>query len=249
MPVINVLSLLLLVVGLLFYIGFTFLVRQGLKPDLRPMPGYDNLYSQIGQAVESGGRVHIALGSSGVIDKDTGVTLAGMQMLEIISEASSISDRSPVASTGDATAAFVSSDTIRRAYQKRNTFDKYETMSTRLIAFDPYPYAGGATSIVYDDEVRSNVLIGSFGPEIMLITDAGNRKNLTQIIGSDRLEAQAVGYVMTDYNLIGEEMFTAKAYLQRSAPAIGSLLTQDVLRWIIIGVILAGTALKTFGLI
>lgn len=249
LPITNGFALLLLLASGLLFVGFTFLVRQGLKPDLRPLRAYENLFSQVGQAVESGGRVHISLGSSGIIDKDTGVTLAGLQILDIISEASSISDRSPVATTGDATAMFVASDTIRRAYQRRGTFDRYETMSTRLVALDPYAFAAGASSIVADDEVRSNVLLGSFGPEAALITEAGQRKHLIQIVGSDRLEGQAIGYAVTDHNLIGEEIFTARAYVLKDAPVIGSLLTQDVLRWIVVGAILVGVILSTAGLL
>lgn len=248
-PITNGLGLIILILGAALFVGFTFLIRQGLQPDLRPLSGYDTLFSQVGQAVESGGRVHISLGSNSIIGQDTGVTLAGLEMLDVISEASSISDLSPVASTGDAASMLVISDTIRRAYRKRGTLDKYETMSTRLVALDPVTFAGGATSIVADDEVRANVLIGSFGPEVALITEAGHRQRIPQIVGSDRLETQAIAYVMADHSLIGEEMFMTNAYVLKEAPALGSVLAQDVLRWVVIGAIVVGAISKTLGLV
>jgi hypothetical protein len=248
-PVSNGLGLIILLIGSALFVFFTFLIRQGLKPDLRPLSGYDTLSTQIGQAVESGGRVHISLGSNSITGEDTGVTLAGLAMLDVISEASSISDLSPVASTGDAASMFVISDTIRRAYGRRETLDKYETTSTRLVGLDPVALAGGATSIIADDDVRANVVMGSFGPEVALMTEAGRRQHIPQIVGSDRPETQAVAYAMAEHTLIGEEMFATRAYVLREAPALGSLLAQDVLRWLVIGAIVVGVILKTLGLL
>src|SRR5574341_378325 len=196
--------ILLVVLGLLFF-AFYFLVRQGLKPDLRPLSGYDALLDQVGQAVESGGRVHVSLGPNGIVGEETATTLAGLAVLDVVSSASAISDRSPVATTADATALPLIADTIRRAYVEKGTLEKYESTAARLVGFDPIVLAGGVTSVVGSEQVRANVLTGSFGPETALMTEAGHRQGISQGAGSDRLEAQATGYVMADHVLIGEE--------------------------------------------
>src|SRR5688572_21502644 len=92
----DLLGLAILLVSGLLIIGFAFLVRQGLKPNLRPLSGYEALLAQVGEAVESGGRVHVSLGPNGIIGEDTGATLAGLAVLDLVSDASAISDRSPV---------------------------------------------------------------------------------------------------------------------------------------------------------
>src|SRR5690348_6846509 len=112
------LGLLFLIAAGLILIGFYVLTRQGLKPDLRPLSGYEAMLDQVGQAVESGGRVHVSLGANSVIGEDTGVTLAGLAILDVISDASAISDRAPVGTTADPTTLLVMSDTIRRGYRK-----------------------------------------------------------------------------------------------------------------------------------
>src|SRR5436190_1342900 len=104
-------GLLFLIAAGLILIGFYVLTRQGLKPDLRPLSGYEAMIDQVGQAVESGGRVHVSLGTSSVIGEDTGVTLAGLAILDVISDASAISDRAPVGTTADSTSLPVMSDT------------------------------------------------------------------------------------------------------------------------------------------
>jgi Domain of unknown function (DUF6754) len=245
----NIMGLLLVVLGILLMAGFTFLARQGFKPPLRPISGYEALARQVGQAVESGGRVHVSLGSGSVNGEDTGTTLAGLAMLDYVADASSISDLSPVATTGDATTLPVMSDTIRRAYARKGVPDKFEMISARLVSLDPFSMAAGTTSLIVDDDVRANVLVGSFGVELALPAEAGQRRRISQVAGSDRLEGQAVAYAMADHPLIGEELYVSRAYLTREPSATAALATQDVLRWIAIVAILVGSVMATLGLI
>jgi len=245
----SIMGLLLVILGALLMIGFTFFAQRGFKPPLRQITAYEALARQVGQAVESGGRVHISLGSGSINSDDTGTTLAGLAMLDYVADASSISDLSPIATTGDATTLPVLSDTIRRAYARKDVSSKFETISARLVSLDPYSMAGGTTSLIVDDDVRANVLVGSFGPEMALPAEAGQRRRIPQVAGSDRLQGQAVAYAMADHPLIGEEMFVSRAYLTRDPSAIASLAVQDILRWIAIIAILVGSVLATVGLI
>ena len=54
----------LLAGGLLLLAGFTIAVRRGFKPALRRLRGYEALPRQIGQVVETGGRLHVSLGAN-----------------------------------------------------------------------------------------------------------------------------------------------------------------------------------------
>ncbi|MBN1429741.1 MAG: hypothetical protein JXB07_15330 [Anaerolineae bacterium] len=238
---------LVLLAGLLLIV-FSILVRYGFKLALRPLRSYDALANQVGQAVESGGRVHVSLGSGSIIGEDTGTTLSTLAMLEYVSEASSISDLSPVATTSDATALPVISDTIRRAYHHKDAADKFEVVSARLVALDSLTMAAGATGIIADDDVRANILAGSLGPEIALMAEAGQRKHLNQVATSDRLQGQAAAFVMADHVLLGEELYVARAYLTQEPTAIASLAVQDVLRWIVIAALVVGSVLSILGL-
>ena len=245
----NFLGLIIILLGVLLLIGFMLLARSGFKPALRPLRGYDSLQEQVGQAVESGGRVHVSLGPNSIIGEETATTLAGLAMLDITTERSAISDRPPIGTTADATTLPVLSDTMRRAYQRQGSPENFTPVSARLVALDALTLAAGATGIIADDDVRANVLIGSFGSEVALMAEAGARQHVTQTIGSDRLEGQAVSYVMADSPLIGEELYAARAYLTGEPSATAGLAVQDVLRWVIIGFILFGAVLQTLGLL
>jgi hypothetical protein len=243
------LGIIFLILAWLLLAGFLVLTRQGLKPDLRPLPGYEAVIRQVGQAIESGGRVHVSLGQNGIVGSDTGVTLAGLSILDKVAQESAISDRSPVATSADVTTLPVMTDTIRRPYRERGALERYENTSARLVALDSLGLAAGTTSIVVDDEVRANIIAGTLGSEAALIAEAGLRRGIPQVVASDRLETQVVGYVMADHVLIGEEMFAARAYLDQEPASVAGALAQDVLRWAIIAAIGIGSVLASVGLL
>lgn len=244
----NFLGLGLVLFGLLLYVAFTFLVRAGFRPTLRPLAGYDRLSDHVGQAIESGGRLHVSLGPNSIIDVRTATTIAGLSILDEATGQSTIGDHPPVVTTADATTLPVAADTILRAYRRTNQLDNYSVQSARLVALDALSLAGGATSIIHDDHVKTNILVGSFGPEVTLMAEAGQRLDIPQTIGSDRLEGVAAAFAMADEPLIGEEMYVSRAYLTDDPSATGALAAQDILRWGIIGLIIFGTILQTLGL-
>lgn len=244
----NFLGLILVLFGLLMYIAFTFLARAGFKPALRPLPAYNRLTDNVGQAIESGGRLHVSLGPNALTNTGTVTAVAGLSILDEAARQSTIGDRGPVVTTADPTTLPAAADAVRRAYREADELDQYETQSARLVALDSASLAGGATSIIHDDYVKANILVGSFSSEVALMAEAGSRLDIPQTIGSDRLEGLAVAYAMSNYPLIGEEIYVSRAYLSDEPSAIGALAAQDVLRWGIIGLIIFGMVLQTLGL-
>ncbi len=70
--------------------------------------------------------------------------------------------------------------------------------------------------------------------------EAALRHRQTSIAGSVDLSGQAVAYAMADRTLIGEELYVAGAYMGNSATQRASVVTLDLLRWLVIlGILLA----------
>lgn len=246
---VNLFGVLFIGGGLVLLAVFLIVTRRGAKMPLRPLDGYDTLPEQVGRVVESGGRVHVSLGPNTLNGQDAGVTLAGLAMLRLTASRAAVGDKPPLATTADPATLWVMSDTVRRAYEAQDRSMKLEAQRTQLVALDSTALAGGLTSLMPDTDVQASVLFSSFGPEVALIAEAGQRAGIPQTIGSDRLEAQAVGYTMADHLLIGEEIFAAPAYIGEEAPARAGLAAEDVLRWAVIVFILFGAALQTLGLL
>ena len=67
--------------------------------------------------------------------------------------------------------------------------------------------------------------------------------------GTDNLTGQAILFAAAKEPLIGEETYAGGAYLGAGPMHLASLYAQDILRWIIIGLILIGAILKLFGVL
>jgi hypothetical protein len=170
--------------------------------------------------------------------------MVGLIILQRIARAASISDRPPVATSGDAGLAILSRDTLQRVYQQVGSPEQYDPTSGQLSGLTPFAYAAGTISIFSDEQVSASVLSGHFGSEVALMLDASERRGGLSLAGSDSLAGQAVIYAAADEPLVGEELYAAGAYLQAGPAHLASVRAQDIMRWLLVGAILLGALLK-----
>ena len=173
--------------------------------------------------------------------------LVGLSMLQRIARAASISDRPPVATSGEGTLAVLSQDTLQSVYHSIGADSQYEPTSGQLSGLTPFSYAAGALPVVYDNQVAVNILAGHFGSEVALLTDAAERSGALTLAGSDNIAGQAVLYATAQEPLIGEELYAAGAYIQAGPMHLASVRAQDIMRWALIAGILVGVVLKLVG--
>lgn len=216
---------------------------------LRPIDAYERLNRAVGLAVESGTRLHISLGRGNLLTARGGSALAGLAMLRRLAERTSASDHPPVVTSGDASLAILSQDTLHSGYRAAGAEDQYRFSTGRLTGLTPFSYAAGTMPVEHDENVSANVVIGDLGAESALIAEASDRENSSLIAASDDLSAQAIFYASAQEPLIGEELFAAGAYVGAGAAHEASLQVQDIFRWLIIIAILAGSFLKFLGMI
>jgi hypothetical protein len=215
----------------------------------RKIPAFSRIQRAVRLSVEDGTRLHFSLGNGSMLAPDGASALAGLLLLRRLSETTSLGDRPPIATTGNAVLNILAQDTLRAAHDAVLTDQPFEMSAARLTGLTPFSYAAGAMDIMSVENISSNVLIGNFGPEVGLLTEASTSQNATVIAGSDNLTAQAVLYASSSDTLIGEELFAAGAYAQVGSSHAASLLLQDFLRWLIILALLAGAGLKLAGLL
>jgi hypothetical protein len=238
----------LLVLASVLLLGLTFWRRRSAAAaSLRLIDAYDRLNRSVGLAVENGTRLHISLGQGNFLSARGGSALAGLAMLRRLSERTSLSDRPPVVTSGDAPLAILSQDTLQAGYRAAGAQDQYRFTTGRLTGLTPFSYAAGTLPIIHDESVSANIVIGDLGTESALLTEAADRENTSLIAASDNLSAQSVFFASSQDPLIGEELFAAGAYVGAGASHEASLHVQDILRWIIILAIILGSLLKFIG--
>lgn len=229
-------------------IVFTAILRG--RPDsrnLRALPAFARLGRAVGLAVEAGNRLHLSLGSGDLVGPQGAVAYVGLSVLRRVSRATSISDKPPVATSGEGAVAILSQDTMRSTSSEMGV--AFDPMSGRMTGLTPFSYAAGAMSVIHDEDVGANVLIGNFAVEVALINEAAERAHSLTLAGTDNVPGQAVLYATAQETLIGEETFAGGAYLGAGLTHIASLRVQDIFRWVLIGVISAGALLKLVGVL
>lgn len=230
-------------------IAYQIRIAKNGSPEFRTIPAFIRLKQAIGLAVENGTRIHISLGKSSLTEATNPSALAGLATLEQIGHYASVSDEPPVATSGDGGVALLSQDTMKKVYRSVNASDMYDSSRVYMPGATPMSYIAGTLPVITDEGVSTHVMIGNFGPEAALLTEAANGEGAFNLAASDSLPAQAALFASAEEPLIGEELFAAPAMLEPGAAHSASLKTQDWLRWGVIIVMLGGAILKLVGIL
>jgi hypothetical protein len=227
-----------------------FTLRQRKSPSMfRDISAYTRLRHAVGLAVEDGTRMHVSIGSGSPVTPASAASLAALSALYDIGEETSVGDNPPLATTGDGALAILAQDSFSAAYDKAGVLETFDVNTARAAGLTPFSYAAATVPVIRDEKVSANIILGSFGPEAALITDASEREGLMTISATDNLTGQAALFASTPDALIGEELYAAGAYLEVGDMHAASLRVQDLLRWLIVLGLLAGAALKVLGIL
>ncbi len=207
---------------------------------LREIEALRNLPETVGEAVESGRRLHLSLGSGQIGQTDTATTLAGLTAASLIASVAVVSDKPPVITSADGAAMMLAQDVLKQVYKQQNAADRYDGDAARVVGLTPMAFATALTPLIKDEAVAGNVLIGPVGPEAILLTEAASRARVTTIAGSDNPAAQAVLFAAADHPVVGEDVYAVSAYLGRSRAHVASLRAQDGMRFVLALVIIVG---------
>jgi len=238
--------------GVLLFSAFLLLVlslwKRKSPAKIRDLVASHNLKRSLGLSVEDGTRMHVSIGSGSLLNARGGSAFAGLALLRHITERTSVSDQPAVASAGDAMLGLLSQDTLQDGYHAAGVDELYVPTTGRVTGLSPFSFAAGAMDISRNENVSVNIMVGHFGAEAGLLTDASDRENVSVIGASDDLVGQAVLFASTQDALIGEELFATGAYLGAGPSHAASLTVQDILRWLVVLALLGGAFAKFTGI-
>ena len=245
-------SAFLLIFFAIWMVGFL-LVRRGVMPTLRDIPGYQTIRGAMAEAAEVGRPVHLSLGTAGIGDVFAMESLTGLTALEFLGEQAATTANLPLVTTGDPTTMLFAQDTMIRPFKQRDQVEDYSPLNVRFIGGTAgnsgVAYAAGVMDILNHQNIAANFMVGRFGDEYLLMGEVAARRQIPQVAGSANPNALTFMQATANQVLMGEEMFVAGAYLTQSAWHIASLLAQDTARWILVVGIGAVVLLKTLGLL
>jgi hypothetical protein len=226
---------------------FGILPRKSAPTVLRTIPAMAKIRRALGLAVEEGTRMHVSLGRAGFLTSANASGFTALAALGQVARLSSISDRPPIATSGDPVFTLLGQDVLENATQQQGKPEAAGAANAQMAGATPMAYTVGVLSVIESELVSSNLLLGNFGPEVVLMLDAAERSSSFVLGASDSLPAQAVFTAAADEVLFGEEVFAVPAYLRGGDAYIASLRAEDVLRWVLIGALVIGSVLQFLG--
>jgi len=240
------LALLFLFCFVLSIYYFTYRIRNGYSPTLRRIRGFELLKGLTGRAIEMGKPLHLSLGVGSMANETTADSLAGLSVLNYLAEKASMTGVSPTISMADPMVMLYAQNILRAAHANDPDSARDAYRQIRWIAPQPTAYAAGVMNLLSIDRAEANVMVGQFGDEYLLMGEVAARKKVTHIGGTSNPNTLPFIYASADETLLGEEIYAAGAYLKKRPSQIASLITQDTMRWIVIGFIFGGVVVSSF---
>lgn len=227
--------------------------RLAVRQPLRAIPAYDALKKLLSRAAETGQAVHVSIGTASVNGAQAADTLAGLLTLEFLADRAANSDIPPIVTLTDPTTVPAALDQLRHAYERQGYPEEFNLTQARFIAptvnGSAVPYAAGVMNVLASESLTANVMVGSFGDELLLMTEPEAQRGISQIGGASDPTVLPFVYLTMSQPLLGEEIYATGAYLLERPEHYTSLVAQDVFRNVLVLLVLVAVLALSLGLI
>ncbi len=223
---------------------YTHWARQGKTLFLRKIPGLDAVEEAVGRATEMGRPV---LFVPGIAELDEIETIAAVSILGRVATITAQYEtplRVPVRYPLVLAAA---QEVVEQAYIAAGKKDSYDKDTVRYVAGEQFAYTANVNGYMMRERPATNVYMGAFFAESLLLAETGNAAGSIQIAGTARPEQLPFFIAACDYTLMGEELYAASAYLSHEPIMLGGLKGQDFVKMLIIICIVIGVILVSAG--
>lgn len=219
--------------------------RKGAVIKLRKIKGLDAVEEALGRATEMGKPV---LYVHGLAPMGSISTIAAVNILGRIAKRVAEYETTLKVVNNDPIVMSVSQEVVKEAYLEVGRPDAYREEDTFLVAAEQFPYVAAVSGIMNRERPAANFYMGFFYAESLLLAETGASTGAIQIAGTDSYTQLPFFITTCDYTLMGEELYAASAYLSKEPLLLGSLRAQDIGKGLLIIILVAGTALATFGI-
>ena len=238
----NVLIGVFLYTTLLLY--FIYSARKGKELFVRKIPGLDAIDEAIGRATEMGKPILYIPGISVIDDV---ATLASINILSRVARKTAAYDSRLIIPNRDPMVMPVCREVVREAYLSQGRPDAYREDDIYYVTYSQFGYASAVDGIMAREKPATNLFLGMFYAESLILAETGASTGAIQIAGTDAVAQIPFFITACDYTLIGEELYAASAYLSKEPLSLGSLKGQDWAKIVIGASIITGIVLSTLG--
>ncbi len=206
------------------------------KRQLRMIPGLKAIEEAIGRSTELGKPMVFTTGWGGDIQRPT--TLAALNLLKFVAAKAAAYGTRIIFPTHDPVIAETAREILRTAYAEQGHGDLFRDDDVVFVSPTQFGYAAGVDGIITRSQPGALFLLGTFEGEALILAETGNMTGALQIAGTDSTIQLSFFIVACDYTLIGEELYTASAYLSDDKRIKASMLAQDALRLLLLAILI-----------
>jgi hypothetical protein len=210
-------------------------VRSGEDIYLRPLPALKAMEEAVGRATEMGKPV---LFVPGISDMDQVETVSGMVILGHVAGMTAKYEAGLNVPVSKSIVMEAGREACREAYLKSGRPDLYYDDMVHYLTDDQFAYAAGVNGIMLREKPAACFYQGKFYAESLILAETGNSIGAIQVAGTGSPSQIPFFVTACDYTLIGEEFFTASAYLSKKPELLGSIKGQDIVKSLIMSAII-----------
>jgi hypothetical protein len=234
-----VLLILLFVGPVLFFIRRA---SRGQKIFIRRIPGIDAIDEAVGRSVELGRPVSFSTALTGIGP----LFAACLGVLRSIAEKTARFHTRLFVPCGDAESLVLADAAVQSAYRAQNRYSNYDPTSLRYLSSEQFAFASGYIGLIQRENVGAAFLFGSFAAESLILAEAGQRIGAVQVAATTDSAQIPFFITVCDYTLIGEELYSAGAYLSDDPVQTGSVRGQDFAKLVLLLLVALGIVQATF---
>ncbi|MEE8404638.1 MAG: DUF6754 domain-containing protein [candidate division Zixibacteria bacterium] len=222
---------------------FTKWAKEGKPLFLRKIPGIEAVEEAVGRATEMGRPV---LFIPGIAELDEIDTIAGISILGRVAQITAQYETPLYVPVRYPLVLAAGQEVVEQAYIKAGKPELYDKDTVRYVAGEQFSFTATVNGYMMRERPATNIYMGAFFAESLLLAETGNAAGSIQIAGTARPEQLPFFIAACDYTLMGEELYAASAYLSHEPIMMGGLKGQDFMKILIIVLIIIGIVLVLF---
>lgn len=218
----------------LFYV-YMYLGKKGREVQIRALPAMEAIPEAVGRAAEMGKPLMYTIGiGGGLSDASQGpqilasMSIMGYAARECIRSGVKMDAFIPVAD-----ALPLAEETLRTAFLAEGKVEEFSPDIVRFISGQS-PYCTAVLGYLQRERPASNLLIGGFYYESVIIAEAGNTIGAIQIGGTNNTHQMPFLIATCDYMLLAEELFAAGAAIGKDPDVLGTIKGEDIMKMVLL---------------
>jgi hypothetical protein len=109
----------------------------------------------------------------------------------------------------------VAEEVVKQGYANAGRIDAHRPENVMFISAEQFAYAAGINGIMMRDRPATNIMLGRFFAESLMLAETGYVTGAVQVAGTAEISQLPLFVAACDYTLIGEELYAASAYMSR----------------------------------